>query len=715
MFDLPGAARGARPAAQPGREGRRGRHAARPRRSPRACCSTGSRRTCTRATPRWPSGAPRRWRWIATCCATCSAPRSCASCSTRRVLADVELELQCLADGRRARSPDELHDVLRKVGDLAEQEADLRCEGDGRAWLAAAGARAPGGARRRRRRGALDRRRGRRPLPRRARLQRCRSACRRRSPSRCRIPLESLVARFAAHAQPVRHRRGAPAASASRPSASPARSTALEAEDRLVRGEFRPQGSGREWCDVDVLRQLRRRSLAMLRREVEPVEPEAYARFVAGVARHPRRAPRAGGAGRGARPAAGRRARGLHAGVRGARRPAWPAYRPVDLDELCTRRRRVGRRRRARRQRRPGAAVLRRPAPAARRLRRATPTDPTGALHDAIRAQLEQRGASFWHQLRAAAPACHRGRAARRAVGPGVGRRGDQRLARPAAGDARLEAPRPSRPPAHAAPAGPDPGRLNRIGPPAGAGRWSLVEPLLPPAADRDARRPTPRPLQLLERYGVVTREAVLAEGVVGGFASVYGVLKVLEERGQVRRGYFVDRPRRSAVRRPRRGRPAACRPRARPTSSCTPSCVAAPVVLAATDPAQPYGAAMPWPDIAGSPGAHGRRARRAARRRPAGVVRPSLRPRRHLPGDGARPGLGRGAGHAGEGRPGPFSVEVARSTASRSAPSGEAAAALARRRLHRVLPRLRRALVTDDDGQPARPASAAPGRTQAG
>ena len=46
---------------------------------------------------------------------------------------------------------------------------------------------------------------------------------------------------------------------------------------------------------------------------------------------------------------------------------------------------------------------------------------------------------------------------------------------------------------------------------------------------------------QLVERHGVVTREAVLAEGVVGGYASVYGVLKVLEERGQVRRGYFVS------------------------------------------------------------------------------------------------------------------------------------------------------------------------------
>ena len=63
--------------------------------------------------------------------------------------------------------------------------------------------------------------------------------------------------------------------------------------------------------------------------------------------------------------------------------------------------------------------------------------------------------------------------------------------------------------------------------------------PLLEPVPAPTERRPRPA-LQLLERHGVVTREAVLAEGVEGGFAGVYGVLKALEERGAVRRGYFV-------------------------------------------------------------------------------------------------------------------------------------------------------------------------------
>jgi ATP-dependent Lhr-like helicase len=105
----------------------------------------------------------------------------------------------------------------------------------------------------------------------------------------------------------------------------------------------------------------------------------------------------------------------------------------------------------------------------------------------------------------------------------------------------------------------------------------------------------------MLERYGVVTREAVLAEGVVGGYSSVYAVLKVLEERGQARRGYFVaglgaaqfSLP--GAVDRLRSVREA-------PDADLHPETVPPPVVLAATDPAQPYGASLAWPDSPGRP-----------------------------------------------------------------------------------------------------------------
>jgi ATP-dependent Lhr-like helicase len=115
--------------------------------------------------------------------------------------------------------------------------------------------------------------------------------------------------------------------------------------------------------------------------------------------------------------------------------------------------------------------------------------------------------------------------------------------------------------------------------------------------------------VQLLERYGVLTREAALAEGAEGGFAGVYPVLKALEDRGQVRRGYFVAGlgaaqfalP--GAVDRLRSQRSQAP---SLPTGEQGTHRLVGPLltgcqVLAAADPAQPYGAALPWPDASGS------------------------------------------------------------------------------------------------------------------
>lgn len=159
-----------------------------------------------------------------------------------------------------------------------------------------------------------------------------------------------------------------------------------------------------------------------------------------------------------------------------------------------------------------------------------------------------------------------------------------------------------------------------RIGPPAGAGRWSLVAPLR--AAPGTANEPSPTErvhavaLQLLERHGVLTREGVRAEGVPGGFAAVYPVLRALEEGGRIRRGYFVAGlgaaqfalP--GAVDRLRalRDEPRAPEPLDPDTFEADPFDPFAPddehrpaaetVVLAATDPAQPYGAALAWPDV---------------------------------------------------------------------------------------------------------------------
>jgi ATP-dependent Lhr-like helicase len=150
----------------------------------------------------------------------------------------------------------------------------------------------------------------------------------------------------------------------------------------------------------------------------------------------------------------------------------------------------------------------------------------------------------------------------------------------------------------------PRPGRLATLGPPEAAGRWSRVEAggdagegagratalAAGGAAPSGAtRRLHALALALLDRHGVLTREAVLAEGVEGGFAGIYPVLRALEEAGRIRRGYFVD------------GLGAAQFALAgaidRLRGFRDPEVAASRVdLLAAADPAQPYGAALAWP-----------------------------------------------------------------------------------------------------------------------
>ena len=209
----------------------------------------------------------------------------------------------------------------------------------------------------------------------------------------------------------------------------------LERAGDLVRGELRPGGSEREWCDPEVLRRLRRASLATLRKEVEPAEQRALARFLpawqgvdARAARRRRRRPPARAARAAAGPGAG--ARGV-----GARRAAAPGGRllaGLDGPALRGRRARVGRRRRARAQLRQGGAATSartRAGSARRRTRASAPTEP---LHDAIRERLE-RGAAFWTDLLADLAEAEPVGAAGGALGPGLGGRGDQRRLRAAA------------------------------------------------------------------------------------------------------------------------------------------------------------------------------------------------------------------------------------------------------------------------------------------
>ncbi len=496
-------------------------------------------------------------------------------------LADLELELQSLAGGRRARGADDLHDLLRRLGDLTEDEIRARSAGDPSAWIEQL---------------VRERRAIRVRLAGEERVAAVEDAGRLRDglgaslprgvPSvflePVEAPLEELVARYARthgpfHAAEVASRLGVP----SERIASVL--TALETEGRVVLGEFRPGGMEREWVDVEVLRGLRRRSLAALRREVEPVDAAALGRFVPewqGLTR-PREGPDA--------------LVETIAQLQGAAIPASiletdvlpsrvAGYRPADLDALCASGEVVwtgagtigsddGRVSLVFRDR----AGLLAPPPA-----QEAPDTP---IHRSIRAHLERRGASFWPELVEAAGTADE-RAVLRALWDLVwaGEVTNDTLS-----PLRALLSRRARPPRGR----PRPGALRRVGPPAGAGRWSLVAPLLvPPPAPTEVAHA--RALQLLDRHGVLAREAVLFEGVPGGFAGVYGVLKALEESGRVRRGYFV-----AGLGAAQFALPGAVD---RLRDLRTPADETAAIALAAADPAQPYGAALPWPESSGRP-----------------------------------------------------------------------------------------------------------------
>jgi ATP-dependent helicase Lhr and Lhr-like helicase len=336
----------------------------------------------------------------------------------------------------------------------------------------------------------------------------------------------------------------------------------LERDELLVRGELRPGGTEREWCDPDVLRRLRRASLAALRREVEPVEQEALARFLPGWHGVDRRAS--------LREAlVPLQALPLPVGLWEAevlpRRV--PGYRFEHLDALTASGEVVwvgaGQDRVALYFREDAAALGQ--VPAAPR--------PESAEHDAIRAALA--GALFWDELLAetqleeavALPALWdlvwSGEVTNDAWTP-------LRAAR------RFGMPKEERRPRRFS-------RRRVQGPTATAGRWSRTERLFAGAPDRRALAEL-----LLERQGIVTRDGVRAEGIPGGYGAVYAELRALETLGLCRRGYFVEGlggaqfALGGAVERLRE-----LRDRQEDGDA---------LVLASADPAQPYGAALPWP-----------------------------------------------------------------------------------------------------------------------
>ncbi|MEV0809543.1 ATP-dependent helicase [Micromonospora sp. NPDC050200] len=364
----------------------------------------------------------------------------------------------------------------------------------------------------------------------------------------------------------------------------------LAAPGRVVSGEFAPDTVGTQWCDAEVLRLLRRRSLAALRREIEPVPPRALAAFLP-------RWQQVGSSARGVEALAAtiEQVQGAAVPASALERLVLPArvadYSPAQLDELCA----------------SGevlwagsgaisggdgwvtlayadvAPLLLPPPDEALSL---TP------LHEAVLDALADGQALFFRSLSDRVGATDDG-ALTGVIWDLVwaGHLTNDTLAplRAVLGGGGAHRSRPSAPRTRYR----RPGRVTlptRGGPPTVAGRWSRL-----PERDTDStRRSAALADLLLERHGVVTRGAVMAEQVVGGFAAVYPVLSALEERGAARRGYFVeglgaaqfavpgavDRIR--ALADPADG----ARGRGGPT-----------LVLAATDPANPYGAALPWPE----------------------------------------------------------------------------------------------------------------------
>ena len=196
-------------------------------------------------------------------------------------IAEVEETAQCLAENYRARSADGIHDLCLRLGDLSRDELrpPRRLARSARTSSTASSASRRllelriAGERR------LDRRRRRSPLSRRASAFRCRPAWPPRCSSRSRIPCSNWCA--ATRAPTARSRCARlPTASRSTPPPSRTRCASSPHEGRVLEGGFRPGGLHREWCDAEILRQIRRKSLARLRREVEPVEQHTLARFL---------------------------------------------------------------------------------------------------------------------------------------------------------------------------------------------------------------------------------------------------------------------------------------------------------------------------------------------------------------------------------------------------------------------------------------------------
>ncbi len=499
------------------------------------------------------------------------------------VIAAVEAELQRLTPERAIPSADQLHDALRDLGPLSVEAISVRSEPDApvQQWL---------NELEESRRIVPVRLHGEERLAAIEDIARLRDALGVAPPpwipagllEPVADPLGDVVGRFARTHGPFTAEQAA--ADLGLPLAAVAEVLhRLGGQGRLASGAYSPGGADHEWVDSDVLRRIRRRSLAALRAEVEAVEPELLARFL----------PEWHGIGSDS----GHLQR-LHEVVRQLQGAAIPAsvletsvlaarmdYRPSDLDALLASGEVVwiGR-----------GALGGSDGRIALYLRHQVPLlhqplvdePPNDEIHQLIRSHLHSRGASFFNDIYIAAEGgpqddvlealwdlVWHGEVTNDTMAPLRAQLDQKRRRRRGAGP-----------------------RFPSAGPPAGSGRWYLVDTLRAldePVAPELIGKATAE--QLLDRYGVVTRDAVLAEAIPGGFAGMYPVFATMEDTGQVRRGYFVEGQGGSQF--------------------ATPGAVdrirnpAEPVwrVIAAADPANVYGSILPWPEEAG-----GRCARRA-------------------------------------------------------------------------------------------------------
>ncbi|WP_405939153.1 DEAD/DEAH box helicase [Streptomyces sp. NBC_00726] len=514
------------------------------------------------------------------------------------VLTELERELQWLADDRRVKDAEGVADLLRVLGPLTDEELAER--GAGSAW-------------------AQELESARRAI--RVRISgaahwaaiedagRLRDALGTALPvgvpeaftEPVKDPLGDLLARYARTHGPFT----STAAAARFGLGTAVTDGALQrlaASGRIVQGEFHPAGIGQEWCDATVLRRLRRRSLAALRHELEPVPPTALAGFL------PQWQHLGGNSLRGidglAR--AVEQLQGAPVPASALERLVLPGrvtgYTPALLDELTT----TGEVVWAGAGALPGkdgwislyladSAPLLLPPPRPLEL---------SALHESVLTALGGGYGLFFRQIadqvRATThPDCTdpqladalwdlawSGRLTNDTLAPLRSLLGSGRTAGSTAHRARRNVPR-GRYGTLTAAARP----ASRTGPPTVSGRWSL----LPAVEPEPTHRAHALARTLLDRHGVVTRGAVQAEGVEGGFSAAYRVLSVFEDNGQARRGYVVeglgaaqfamdgavDRLRAVSTARDRK------EPGADPRA----------LVLAAADPANAYGAALPWPE----------------------------------------------------------------------------------------------------------------------